>query len=217
MAINFDKAYEVENGIILSRDGAYLIGGNTDPTGSDAPVGTWYLRLDTKTLWYKYDTGVNDWRQISADDITALDTSVTPNVPSTVQALLNKGNSGDTPAVSQTCIFGSGGNIPVGTYLPNNGVSSNVIGIPVPLANAKIRAVSLANENLRTGNILIQQRSPAGTGVWTTIYTLSLTNENFANDIGVSVSVTQDAEIAVFTEISLKSVKVVVQINGDAS
>ena len=65
--------------------------------------------------------------------------------------------------------------------------------------------------------MLIQERFPAGTGTWTTIYTLTLTNQSYKNQTGLDVSVTQNAEIAVFTEESLKNVKVVVNINGDSA
>lgn len=81
MTIDFDNAFEIDNGIILSRDGAYFTGGVADPTGSDAPLGTWYIKTDDITIWRKFGAGVNDWRQLSAQDIPFDITNVLANSP----------------------------------------------------------------------------------------------------------------------------------------
>jgi len=219
MAINIDRASETsENGYaITDNDGNvlfYLAVGNGDPVGSPAPINTWFFRQDSQLLYYKFGAGNNDWRQMRAEDIYALDQN---SNPTTVQAILSAVAGGGGSGVSQTAIFGDGGNTSQNSYLPNQGVPSNVVGVPVGINNAKIRNVFLGNLNTKTGNLLIQERFPAGTGTWTTIYTLSLTAEAFKKVGNLAVSVTTDAEVAVFTEVALKSVKCVLNINGDSA
>ena len=74
MAINFDDALEARNGFIVTDTDdnglAYLTSGSGDPTGSAAPVNSWYYRQDNYTMWYKFGVGNNDWRQVRAADIT---------------------------------------------------------------------------------------------------------------------------------------------------
>jgi hypothetical protein len=74
MSINIEDAFEVtETGVVLSDDSGtrtlYLTAVSADPTGTDAPVNTWVFRQDTNTLYYKFGAGLNDWRQVRADDI----------------------------------------------------------------------------------------------------------------------------------------------------
>lgn len=216
MAINYDSAFEIENGIVLS-DGSYLTGGAVSPVGFSAPVGTWYLRTDTQTLWYKFNTNVNDWRQIRANDITAINTGVTPNVGTDIQSLLDQLLAGNTPAVSQTMTFGDGGNTSQNSYLSNQGVKSNIVGVPVGLTNAKIRSIFFGNQNVVTGNIYVRERFPAGTGTWTNIYNIAPSAQAYKTVGSLNVPVTTNAELSIFTQISVKSVKVILNINGDST
>ena len=112
MAINVDKAHELsENGLAVSDSSGnilfYITSGSGDPTGSAAPVNTWYFRTDNRLIYYKFGAGDNDWRQIQAADIFALDQD---SLPTTVQALLTEIASGGGTGVAQTMIFGNGGN-----------------------------------------------------------------------------------------------------------
>lgn len=220
--VNVDDAYEIgESGLaVTDNDGNvlfYLASGSGSPVGSAAPDATVYIRSSDNTIWRKVGPAASDWRQLSAEDILAQDTSQDPVVQSNIQDLLTQLLAGDTPAVSQTSVFGDGGNTSQNSYLPNEGVSSNIVGFPIGLANASIRSIFLGNDNVRTGNVLIQERSPFGTGSFQTIHTFSLNNQSFKTETGLNVPVTQNAEIAVFTEISLKNVKVVVNVNGDSA
>lgn len=219
MAINLDNSFQTtEDGFSqIDNDGLakfYLTSGTGDPSGSPAPQNTWYLREDTQTLYYKFGALNTDWRQLRANDITALDADF---LPSNIQSVLDSLLSGDTPSVSQTLIFGGGGNTSQNSWLTNQGVPSNTVGVPVGLTNPKIRSIFLGNENIKTGNVRVRQRFPAGTGSFTNVYTLALSNQSFANVTGLDVSVTSGAEIGIFTEVSLKNVKVVVNINGDSA
>ena len=214
MAINIDKAYEIsEDGFAFSDDNGavlfYIATGSGDPTGSSAPINTWYFRQDTRIMYYKYGSGNNEWRQLCADDIMATDNTQDPAVLSTVQGILDNFGAGNTPAVSQTLIFGDGGNKSSNSYLTNQEVPSNVIGVPVGLANATIRSVFLNNQNTRTGDVEIYANGSL-------IYTLTLSSESSKTVTGLSVPVTQNAEISVRTRVSLKNPKVVININGDS-
>ena len=75
MAINIDKAFEVDqDGIsVTDTNGTallYFASGVGDPTGSAAPINTWYVRNDNNLLYYKFGVGNNDWRQIRSNDLT---------------------------------------------------------------------------------------------------------------------------------------------------
>jgi len=218
MAINIDKAHEFdEDGFAISDDDGnvlfYVTTGSGAPSGP-APINTWYFRQDTNVIYYKFGALDTDWRQLRAADITAVDQDLQTV---DLQFLLDNFAGGGGTGVSQTQIFGDGGNTSQNSYLPNQGVQSNIVGVPVGITNATIRNIFIGNENTRTGNILVQERFPAGTGTFTTIYTATLNNQAF-NKIGnLNVSVTTDAEIAIFTEISLKNAKVVLNINGDSA
>ena len=222
MAINSDDAFDVnENGVAITDDNGNVVGyfavGTGDPTGTTAPQNTWYFRQDGQKIWYNFSGDPSDWRQIHAEDIIATDNTQAPPVQNTLQAVLDSLTGGDTPAVSQTLIFGDGGNTSQNSWLPNQGVVSSVVGIPVGLTNPKIRSVFLGNQNIRTGNVIIRERSPAGTGTFTDVYTLALSSQSFANVTGLDVAITQNAEVGVFTEVSLKNCKIVVNINGDSA
>lgn len=71
---NLDRAYELNNGIVITEDGAYLTSGSSSPVGLDLPVRTIYLQESASgiLIWKKFGTGVNDWRQLSAQDIPFL-------------------------------------------------------------------------------------------------------------------------------------------------
>ena len=61
MAVNQDKAYEVENGIIFSEDGSGTFSGSGSPQGNNAPVGSFYLDVSTGDVWTKLEPGIDGW------------------------------------------------------------------------------------------------------------------------------------------------------------
>lgn len=84
--INVDKAFEINSPGLLTTDGQgvskfYLTSSAGDPTGSSAPINTLVLREDNQTLWYKFGSGNNDWRQLRANDIAFNVSSLTANSP----------------------------------------------------------------------------------------------------------------------------------------
>lgn len=88
MAINPSDAFEVtDDGVAFNdQDGnqsLYLTTGTADPTGSVAPINTWYVRNSgsAQLLYYKFGAGNSDWRQIRADDIAFDVTGLTGNSP----------------------------------------------------------------------------------------------------------------------------------------
>lgn len=86
MAINHESASDVGiNGYGVKDDNGdtvfYLTHNAGDPTGSPAPADTWIFNTATKTIWYKFGAGNNDWRQIRANDIAYDVTSALPNSP----------------------------------------------------------------------------------------------------------------------------------------
>ena len=73
-----DKADEVQEGLIVNQDsngdlieGPFFTGGPSSPVGLDLPVSTFYVQNDVSGIktWKKFGAGVNDWRQVSAQDI----------------------------------------------------------------------------------------------------------------------------------------------------
>lgn len=153
--------------------------------------------------------------QLHASNVSA--TPFGSLISDNVEGQLQEAGSGGGSGVSQTCVYGSGGNTSQNSYLPNESVPSNVVGVPIGITNAKIKNFFLGNENVRTGNVLVQERFPAGIGAWTTIYTASLNNESFKSITGLDVAITANAELAIFTEVSLKNCKIVLNINGDSA
>lgn len=64
MVFNVNKSFEVDNGIVLdAQSGVGLFSGSGVPTGTQAPQYTRYYDSTTGVIWYKYGTGVNDWRK----------------------------------------------------------------------------------------------------------------------------------------------------------
>lgn len=73
--MDIDKAEEVLHGILINPDevteGPFITGGPSSPIGMDLPESTLYLQtiVGGVLVWRKFDTGSNDWRQLSAEDI----------------------------------------------------------------------------------------------------------------------------------------------------
>jgi hypothetical protein len=71
---NLSRAYELENGLKLGEEGPYVTGGSSTPVGLDLPELTIYIQniADGNIIWRKFGTGVNDWRKLSHQDVSAL-------------------------------------------------------------------------------------------------------------------------------------------------
>jgi hypothetical protein len=79
MAINFDRAFTVVNGISLTNVlGIFEGTNNPSLTGEDAPVGSLYLRSHTPpSVWHKIDTTDTDWVELAnLNDILFLSAEV---------------------------------------------------------------------------------------------------------------------------------------------
>ena len=74
MSFNPDKAFAISNGLRIneSLSGPLITGGPDSPVGLDLPIGAVYLQpiSDNFQIWKKVGAGVNDWRLLSARDIT---------------------------------------------------------------------------------------------------------------------------------------------------
>lgn len=74
MAIDVNKAQEIQNGLRVSdngTEGPFYTGGPTSPVGLDLPVDTIYVQnigTGGVVVWRKYDTGVNDWVKAQPND-----------------------------------------------------------------------------------------------------------------------------------------------------
>lgn len=73
---NRDRAYEVENGVLINAEsgGPFITGGSADPTGLDLPTSTIYIRDTSEGIvfWKKFDTGVNDWEELNTGVFAAI-------------------------------------------------------------------------------------------------------------------------------------------------
>jgi len=93
VAINVDKAFDTDQDGYAIRDNDgnvlfYLCTGTGDPSGSAAPINTWYFDQANQLIYYKFGAGNNDWRQIRAQDIAFLATTgITQN--NVYDAILN--------------------------------------------------------------------------------------------------------------------------------
>ena len=80
--MDIDKALEAEQGFLV-ESGPFYTGGTASPVGLDLPTGTLYLQ-DTASgvlLFRKFGAGVNDWRQLAAQDIPYDVSSITQQSP----------------------------------------------------------------------------------------------------------------------------------------
>lgn len=78
MTIRKDKAHESDGGYIVNDEsngdtieGPYYTGGPSSPIGLDLPTSTFYVQNTSQgnLIWKKIGAGVNDWRELSAQDI----------------------------------------------------------------------------------------------------------------------------------------------------
>lgn len=60
--MNFERAFEIENGLSFAG-GSYLFSGESNPVGIDAPVGSFYVQklVDGIEFWQKTGPLVGDW------------------------------------------------------------------------------------------------------------------------------------------------------------
>jgi hypothetical protein len=79
--MDFNKAQSADNGFIVDEEngGPFYTGGTASPIGLDLPTLTFYLQSTAAgvLVWRKHGVGVNDWRQLSAQDIPFVDTGST--------------------------------------------------------------------------------------------------------------------------------------------
>lgn len=78
MSFNFDKAFEVENGIILNN-GIGLFSGVGSPVGTQADSGTYYFNLTDGLMWFKHGALAADWRQVRPEYFQDHNTIFTSN------------------------------------------------------------------------------------------------------------------------------------------
>lgn len=81
--MDITKAFEVENGLSVEEEngGPFYTGGSSSPLGLDLPTRTIYVQNTSNgiSIWKKFNTGVNDWRIISAQDVPFDVSSLTSN------------------------------------------------------------------------------------------------------------------------------------------
>lgn len=82
--VDLRKAFEVNEGILVNlenagtfSEGPFLTGGTISPVGLNLPEKTIYLQNTAAgiIIWRKFGNGVNDWRQLSAQDIPFVPTT----------------------------------------------------------------------------------------------------------------------------------------------
>jgi len=97
--MDIDKAFEAQNGFTVETDddtGAFYTGGSASPVGLDLPTRTIYVQTNPSSkvlIWQKFNTGVNDWRQLSAEDIPFNDTGLditAANVQGAIETQVNR-------------------------------------------------------------------------------------------------------------------------------
>lgn len=98
--VDVNKAFEAFDGVTIVQqnsgnvtEGPFITGDVSSPVGLDLPVNTIYFQNTSNgiLIWRKFDTGVNDWRQLSAQDIPFDNTIANfPNNPQSVQSALEE-------------------------------------------------------------------------------------------------------------------------------
>lgn len=196
MAFNFDKAFEVdEDGYAITDDDgnvlAYLCAGSGDPDGSSAPINTWYFRTDNNLLYYKFGAGVNDWRQITAEDIAFDNTNLKFNASDAFNAI--KEIRDDTVFAIDNLISSLNGNHNITVSDSNiHLVSGTATGYSVTLPDATLlfkgRRFEITNSSTET----IEIRDNSGFALANLIVgdTIILTLDQNLTAAGVWVAVT---------------------------
>lgn len=105
MSFDYNKAFEPENGVILSESGAGLFSGGNDPTGFDAPVGSYFYGEDS-SLWQQQGPGLSDWvllfvvskpRGKDHNNLITTETSVATGTYTTIASGAASGEDGYPP------------------------------------------------------------------------------------------------------------------------
>lgn len=76
MAVNndsFDRAFESEDGFLVSGDGPFFTGGAASPVGLDLPISTLYTQVLASgvVLWKHNSSDPNDWNPITTEIFAA--------------------------------------------------------------------------------------------------------------------------------------------------
>lgn len=89
--MNFNRAFEADNGFLVSDTNTFFTGGTSSPVGLDLPQGTLYTQETVSgiNIWKKYGLLANEWRIISAQDIPYDDSGNSIIVGQDVQAALS--------------------------------------------------------------------------------------------------------------------------------
>lgn len=215
--MDISKAFSVDNGFLVDEEngGPFYTGGVASPIGLDLPTQTLYVQptVDGPIIWRKFGTGVNDWRQLSAEDIPA-DNSVSLLEGEDVQAQLDELATSVAVSASPGFSFGKGGNLSSGAWLARpGGVPSNITGIPVGLLEPKIVRISVGSQNANTYNIGIYEHE--GDSVNLTLLTTVSIVASRTEVFEVDVSITSGRQLAArVTSGSVKNPGVDLQLSG---
>lgn len=111
-------------------------------------------------------------------------------------------------------VFGRSGNTPSNTWLNNEGVPSNAVGIPILVNNPELTAIIATNENTSTFTVEVYEHD--GT-TFTLIDSLTVTSARKNSKILTTpAALTTEKELAVkISSGSAKNVKVVCLLAGD--
>jgi len=168
MAIDRENAHEVRDDGLLLEGGVHFSSGTTDPDGSSHVlplVGDRYYNTLGNTHW-KY-TGTLWLKVIETDE--------------------------DSNGASPGFIFGDGGNTVVGAYFSNEGVPSNVVGVPIGVNTPRLKQITVRNENSQLWSVTIEEHD--GT-TFTPITTVVVSPASRGQIFDVDFALTKDKELA---------------------
>lgn len=110
--------------------------------------------------------------------------------------------------------FGKNGQANSGTYLENEAVPSNLVGIPIGVTNGRISGVMFRCQDPTTVTIEIEEHDG---NTFTSLGTFSITASRSQDFFGLNIVLTATKELAVKLQSgSSKSPKVVLLVKGDA-
>lgn len=110
--------------------------------------------------------------------------------------------------------FGRSGNATSGTYLLNESVPSNITGRPVDLTNGRITQVSVANQDVNTFEIEVEEHDGI---TFTSLGVFQVLSSRKGKFSDLDIPITADKEIAVkIATGSAKNIIVSIYVKGDA-
>lgn len=206
MAINSSKALDAQNGLRVTDDGTegpFITGAPTSPVGLALPVDTIYFQNTASgiLIWKKFGAGVNDWRQISAQDIPFVPVTniVATNTQAAIETHVGRHNPNGPDAIA-TAIASTIGTDTVNTVGTASSVSRSDHTHEVNLPQSSAYASATTTTTSTTAVAMAAMTLTPGAGTYLVLFATSLLSST--NNAVQTVAVFANGTLVADTEIT---------------